>query len=118
MKRSEAAMVEAIRSWDIDEATDEGLLRVTVAVAMARPWNYRPQSPLEIAGASSLLPLELQRVLQMPTALRQCFVLCLLMSVPRNFCAWLLGIHARKVDQDASLAAQMVVRIIQAEKAA
>jgi hypothetical protein len=33
-------------------------------------------------------------------------------------CAWLLRIHARKVDQDASLAAQMVVRIIQAEKAA
>jgi hypothetical protein len=64
-----------------------------------------------------VLPIELQRVLQMPTTLRQCLVLRLLMNVPRNRCARLLGIDASKVDQEAFLAAQVLARITQAEAA-
>jgi hypothetical protein len=39
---SDEAMVEGIRSWDIDEAPDEGLLRATVAAAMAQSWELPP----------------------------------------------------------------------------
>ena len=117
VKQAETAVLESIRSLNVDARTDEELLlRTTVAAAMDPRQRYRRPQPEEVSQASSRLPVELQRVLLLPTDLRQCLVLRLLMTMPREFCARLLGINARKVDRDTCLAAQALAQIVQGER--
>ena len=66
-------------------------------------------------AASTILPIELRRVLRLSPRLRQCFVLRLLMAMPRQYCAGLLGIDAREVDAASSLAAQELANMADAD---
>jgi DNA-directed RNA polymerase specialized sigma24 family protein len=106
-ERAETAMLEGIRSWDADADPDEELLRTTVSAALDL---YRPQRQEEITQASFLLPVELRGVLQLPPDLRQCYVLRLLMGLPRESCARMLGVDAGAVDRDTGLAAQALAQ--------
>jgi DNA-directed RNA polymerase specialized sigma24 family protein len=116
VEQAETAMLEGIRSLDIDATLEEELLPTIVSAAMdPRQWSAR-RSPEEMAQAASLLPVELQRVLRLPTDLRHCFVLRLLLAMPREFCARLLGLDVGSVDRDTSLAAQALAQIVQGEK--
>jgi DNA-directed RNA polymerase specialized sigma24 family protein len=118
VKHAEKAMLEGIRSLDIDATPEEELLLSIVSAAMGpRQWSGR-RPPAEMAYVSSLLPVELQRVLRLPMDLRHCFVLRFLLAMPREFCARLLGLDVVTVDQDASLAAQELAQIVQGEKRA
>jgi DNA-directed RNA polymerase specialized sigma24 family protein len=118
VKHAETAMLEGIRSLDIDATLEEELLPSIVSAAMdPRQWSGR-RPPEEMAYASSLLPVELQRVLRLPMDLRHCFVLRLLLAMPREFCARLLGLDVGTMDRDTSLAAQALAQIVQGEKRA
>jgi DNA-directed RNA polymerase specialized sigma24 family protein len=113
VKHAETAMLEGIRSLDIDATPEAELLPTIVSAAMdPRQWSGR-RAPEEIAYASSLLPLELQRVLRLPIDLRHCFVLRLLLAMPREFCARILGLDVDTVDRNTSLAAQALAQIVQ-----
>jgi DNA-directed RNA polymerase specialized sigma24 family protein len=115
VKHAETAMLEGIRSLDIDATPEEELLPMIVSAAMdPRQWSG-PGPPEEMAHAASLLPVELQRVLRLPIDLRHCFVLRLLLAMPREFCARLLGLDVGTVDRDTSLAAQALAQIVQEE---
>jgi hypothetical protein len=114
--QAETAVLEGIRSLNVNARPDQELLRTTVAAALDPRQRYRCQPREEVSQASSLLPVALQRVLQLPTDLRQCLVLRFLMTMPREFSARLLGINAGKVDRNAGLAAQALAQIAQAEK--
>jgi len=111
-------LLEGIRSLDIAATPDEQLLQTIVFTAMDQRLRSGRRQTEEMAQVSSLLPVELQRVLHLPVELRQCFVLRLLMAMPREFCARLLGLDVGAVDRDTGLAAQALAQIVQAEKAA
>lgn len=68
--------------------------------------RHRQPTVEETAQASFGLPLELQRVLRLPTDLRQCFVLRLLVAMSREFCARVLGLDVAAFDHKVCLAAQ------------
>jgi DNA-directed RNA polymerase specialized sigma24 family protein len=58
-----------------------------------------------------LLPIEVQNVLQLPTSVRQCFVLRLLLAMPEDFSARLVGLDVGAVDRNIALAAQALARV-------
>jgi DNA-directed RNA polymerase specialized sigma24 family protein len=107
VNRAETAMLDGIRAWDADRDPDAELLRATARAALAL---YRPREGEEITPASVLLPAELQRVLRLPSDLRQCFVLRMLAGLPRESCAQLLDLDLDAVDRDTSLAAQALAQ--------
>jgi DNA-directed RNA polymerase specialized sigma24 family protein len=115
VKHAEMAMLEGIRSLDIDVTPEEERLPTIISAAMdPRQWSG-PRLPEEMAHAASLLPVELQRVLRLPMDLRHCFVLRLLLPMPRESCARLLGLDVGTVNRNTSLAAQALAQIVQGE---
>jgi hypothetical protein len=60
----------------------------------------------DVAAEPGLLPIELQRVLQLRQTPRLCFVLRVLEGWPREKCAIALGIPADTVDAEVCNAAQ------------
>lgn len=52
------------------------------------------------------LPAELLRVLRLSPRLRKCFVLRILMEMPRHYCAGLLQMDAGQVDANSRQAAR------------
>jgi hypothetical protein len=61
------------------------------------------------------LPVELLRVARLSPRLRQCFVLRVLMAMPRRYCAGLLRMDAEQVDANSCLAAQELANMAAVE---
>ena len=106
--------MRAIESIDIDAATSEELLRLTVIASM----RIMPSAELPEISASGepLLPVDLQNVLRLPNGLRQSFVLRVLLAMPRDFSAQLLDIDVSALDRSTALAAQTLVNGIKETK--
>jgi DNA-directed RNA polymerase specialized sigma24 family protein len=105
---AEGAVVRAIESMDVDAATSEELLRLTVIASMKiMPSTEQPESR---ASGEPLLPVELQNVLKLPNRLRQSFVLRVLLAMPRDFSAQLLDINVSTLDRSTGLAAQTLAQ--------
>jgi hypothetical protein len=102
-RRAETAVSESIRQLDVDATRGGWLSWNAVAAAITQEDADPRQAPDEAPAA---LPVELLRVLQLPLHLRQCFVLRVLMAMPRHRCGSLLRIDAEQVDAYSSLAAQ------------
>jgi DNA-directed RNA polymerase specialized sigma24 family protein len=98
-KQAEGAVVEVIRRLDFDDASDEALLRSTVDASLERR-DVIPQLPPDaLERASPALPLELRNVLHLSPELRRCFVLRVLIGLPREVCARLLHLGVGEVDE-------------------
>jgi DNA-directed RNA polymerase specialized sigma24 family protein len=93
---------------DGDAAKSEELLRMTV-IASTKIITSEEQ-PDTIATDLAFLPVELQHVLQLPRRLRQCFVLRVLLGMPRAVSAQLLDIDAGALDRSSGLAAQTLAQ--------
>jgi hypothetical protein len=52
----------------------------------------------ELNHALSILPFELRCVLALPQDIRHCFVMRILLGLPREVCAWLLHIDIPQVN--------------------
>jgi DNA-directed RNA polymerase specialized sigma24 family protein len=102
-ERAEAAILEGNRVTDLENAPGEALLRGAVNAAIEPPGETSEQ-PQDLQRASSMLPFELRRVLHLPQALRHCFVLRVLVGLPREVCARLLHLEIRQVDERARTA--------------
>lgn len=113
-KQAEAAMPDSIRQLGIDAASGGCLSWKAIAAAIVRGDPGSGQSSGEALPA---LPLELLRVLRLPPRLRQCFVLRVLMAMPRQYCAGLLRIDAEEVDANSLLAAQELANFAAVEAA-
>ena len=114
-QQAEGATVESIQQLDLN-ATRSGCLSWKAIAASITPGN--PDSEGTPEEASTELPIELLRVLRLSPRLRQCFVLRVLMAMPRQYCAGLLQIDPREVDANSSLAVQQLARIVAAEATA
>jgi len=113
-RQAEAAVSESIQRLDID-ATRAGLLSwKAIAAATLRA---DPIAGHTFDEAPVALPIELLRVARLSPLIRQCFVLRVLMAMPRNYCAGLLRMDAEQVDINSCLAAQELAGIIAADTA-
>jgi hypothetical protein len=111
-RQAESVVSESIQHLDTN-ATRVGCLswKAIAAAILSEDPDADPtpdESPTE-------LPIELLRVMRLSPRLRQCFVLRVLMAMPRHYCAGLLRINAEQVDADTCLAAQELARIMAGE---
>jgi hypothetical protein len=111
-KQAETAVSESIQQLDINDTRGGWLSWKAVAAAIVREDPDARQTP---EAAPVALPVELLRVLRLSPSLRPCFVLRVLMAMPRHYCASLLRIDAEQVDTDSCLAAQELAAIVVAE---
>jgi hypothetical protein len=104
IRRAEDAVLEAIQNsdnfsleaaQDSDNFSDDALLRAAIVAAMHKTPVTRQPEDLD----SPFLPIELRRVLLLPTELRHCLVLRILASLSRSRCAQLLNLSIAKVDE-------------------
>jgi hypothetical protein len=103
---AEQAVVRGLDATDMN-ATNEELVRATV-IASTEIMHYQH----EVVGRSvPLLPRELQNVLQLPTSVRQSFVLRLLLAMPEDFSARLVDLDVGALDRNIALAAQALAQV-------
>lgn len=86
VKQAEAAVIEAIRRIDPEQASEEAFLQDCANAAMVRTQRSFPNSDAA-AEAAAFLPHELQRILLLTRDLRRSFVLRVLLRMPADACA-------------------------------
>ena len=104
---AEAAVLEAICRSEPDPASDETFIVRAVTAAISEI----TESVEDYNAALSILPLELQQVLRLPSVLRHCFVLRTLVGFTEGDCARLLHLTVGQVDEALFEAVQQLVRI-------
>jgi hypothetical protein len=104
---AEQAVVRGLYATDMN-ATNEELLRAAV---IGSTEIMRTARQHEVARGVPPLPIELQNVLQLPTRVRQCFVLRLLLAMPEDFSARLLDLDVGVLDRNIALAAQALAQV-------
>jgi hypothetical protein len=97
-ERAEAAVLRSIALTNFDDASGDELIPRVVNDAI-EPEEMPERFPRKLEPAFSMLPFELQRVLQLPHYLRQCFVLRVLVGLPREICARLLHSNVQQIDR-------------------
>lgn len=114
-RQAEAVVLESIQKLDVQATRDGCLSWKAIAGAIGRGGGASEPAPDQ--APAKLLPVELLRVLRLSPRLRQCFVLRMLMAMPRHYCAGLLRIDAEQVDADSCQAARELANMV-AEEAA
>jgi hypothetical protein len=102
-ERAEAAVLKTIGLMNYDDASGDDLIRRAVNDAIELE-EIPQRFPKKLEPAFSMLPFELQRVLQLPHYPRQCFVLRVLVGLPRDVCARLLHSSVQQVERGARAA--------------
>ena len=97
--RAESAVREAIELWDADCEPEEVLFQKAVHSAVASPFAISTDID-SLDRAESLLPSELRSILRLPTRIRQCYVLRVLVRFTEPFVANLLHLNADEVNRN------------------
>jgi hypothetical protein len=111
---AERATLEAIDAWKPDTESGEALFRHGVTSAL-RNGHRRDASGLNGSKhdvTPSSLPAELRAVLDLRPALRQSFVLRLLVGLSQGECAKLLGSSAERVERAARTATKILPSVL------
>jgi hypothetical protein len=98
-QRAEAAVLESIHLLNPDEPFEEATLCSVVSVSVDISNEALPVSPEELKEAFAVLPPELHGVLSFSPDLRRCFVLRILLHLPRETCARILNLTTNRIDQ-------------------
>ena len=96
-EQAERAITQAMAMWNPDQNDDELFGQVLRAAAQGSFEDVQVNSN----GVDTLgmpLPAELQGVLRLASQLRQCYVLRVLVGLPRQACASLLQLSSQQVD--------------------
>ena len=111
---AERATLEAIDAWKPDTESGEALFRhgVTSALRNGRRRDASDLNRTRHDATHSCLPAELQAVLDLRPALRQSFVLRLLVGLSRGECAGLLGSSAEGVERAARMATKILPSVL------
>ena len=94
--QAESAVLKAIESFDPDGDSEETLFQSAMHAAVHGQVEVKLQSASN--QPASLVPVELQSVLDLSQNLRRCFVLRVLVGMSRQACARLLRLTVRSVD--------------------
>jgi len=97
-EQAECVIMGAIASWGPEQSEDE-LFEQVLRAAVRNPVEDEQllANQADLPGAS--LPSELQAVLRLAPQLRQCYVLRVLVGLPRQACAALLRLSLQRIDQ-------------------
>ncbi len=101
-EQAEAAVTEALRSWSPDRDSHETLFEKVLEAAI-RIRTGLPM-PAELTGVRSNFPVQLRAVLELPTLLRQCFILRVLVGLRSQDCVRLLNLRSSQVAEYTSAA--------------
>jgi hypothetical protein len=96
--RAETAILESVRMSCPDDLFSEALFRRTVHYSIDQHIELKNKKQSELDRARSILPFELRCVLNLSQQLRYCYVLRILIGLPREVCAWLLHMDTSQVD--------------------
>jgi hypothetical protein len=112
LERAEETVTEAIQKLDGDEPLAYAL-RWRVIKASIQSDNATAQaagqaSKEDIRQSAQMLPLELSRVLQLPSLYRRCFVLRVLAGLSPEVCGYLLDLSAGEVEVNAGRAIEVL----------
>jgi hypothetical protein len=102
---AERVVVEAIETLGDDEISEDMVLQATISGAVKPEMMTNEECPRQPQPTVSWLPIQLRRVLLLPSDLRQAFVLRLLLGMPRDQCARLLQLDGGKLDEHVGQAA-------------
>ena len=105
---AEAAVLHAIGEQDNRAGSGPSLLCRTVSASLKTPSYMRLLSLQELESARNAVPANLRTVMLLPRLPRQCFVLSILLSLPRRECALLLKISAAEVGSYSGAAASVL----------
>ncbi len=92
---AEAALLNAIQSWNPQEPADEAFRQEVVLASIrtdAEEYSESGHATLEF------LPAELRELIELPARPRRCFVLRFLLGWPRDVCCAVLGMTSQDVD--------------------
>jgi hypothetical protein len=99
IEQAERAVLESVECPCPDGQSGEDLFRRVILFAVDAKEMSPNHSPEDLKAASSILPFELGCVLALPPALRQCYVLRVLVEMPREICALILHMESSQVRQ-------------------
>jgi len=113
---AETMVLESVEPPCPDDLFSEALFRRVIHDSIQiQPLKTPDLQQNELESAASILPFELQCVLSLPENLRHCYVLRMLVGLPREVCAWLLHQEIWQVDQHTR-AAMIALPLIQKRK--
>ena len=103
-QQAQCAVTAALDAWDAENGCVElllkGVLTEAVALSDAVMSNEELQALSDKSGSIEVqLPAELRPVLGLPTLLRRCYVLRILIGLSHRTCAELLQLERRQVQQ-------------------
>jgi hypothetical protein len=98
---AERVTMEAIGSWNPGDETESVFLRNVLDAAVRAPSRSN-----EAAQTGSCFPAELRAVLELEPGLRRCFVLRILVGLPKEECARLLRLDSHSVERYTHAALQ------------
>jgi hypothetical protein len=96
-EETEVAVLEGIKAMERHSFRGDALLQGTIAASI--PTNIREELDEGQEQTSSVLPVELRRVLRLSQELRRCYVLRVLLGLPREICARMLRTEIHRIDE-------------------
>jgi hypothetical protein len=105
LTQAEDAVADAILSLDTDDFETEAFLMCVLILSIQRSRNFSKRSIRKRGEISVTLPEELQNVLNLSLMLRHCFVLRVLLGLPKETCGQMLHIDDDEVEKSVSSAA-------------
>jgi DNA-directed RNA polymerase specialized sigma24 family protein len=105
MTQAEDAVADAILSLDTDDFETEAFLTCVLILSIQRSRNSSKRSIRKRGEISVPLPTELQNVLNLSLKLRHCFVLRVLLGLPKETCRQMLQVHDGELEKSVSSAA-------------
>ena len=102
--QAEDAVADAILSTDTDEFETEAFMTRVLSLLIQRSRNSSKRSIRKTSEISVTLPAELQNVLSLPLRLRHCFVLRVLIGLPRETCHQMLQVNDDELEKSVSSA--------------
>lgn len=104
VERAEKAILESVKMACPDELYGKALFRRALRHSIDQQMDAECKRKNDLDRAKSILPFELSCVLGLAQPLRSCYVLRILVGLPREVCAWLLHLEILEVDQQTRAA--------------
>jgi hypothetical protein len=109
MTQAEDAVADAILALDTDGFETEAFLLCVSILSIQRSRNSPKRSIRRTGEISITLPTKLQNVLNLSLKLRHCFVLRVLLGLPKKTCSQMLQVDDDELEKSVSSAAAQLV---------
>jgi hypothetical protein len=111
---AENAILESVRVSCPDDMYGETLFRRALHHSIDQQMDTAGRQN-ELDRAKAILPFELRCVMNLSKRLRYCYVLRILVGLPKEVCAWLLHLTISQIDEH-TCAAMLALPLIQQEE--